>query len=193
MSVPRIQDLAAGDAAAVGQRAAALAALFAGLPAAPWRAAEIAALAAASGGLVLLASALDPADGIEGGLLARRVADESEVLLLAVAPRRRRAGWGGALLAAAMGRLAAAGARRLSLEVAADNAAAIALYRKAGLVVAGHRPAYYPAASSAADLSSKDLPQGAGARIDALIMTGEIAPPLSPLSLPSGGSLGGGA
>lgn len=78
-----------------------------------------------------------------GLVLARVAADEAEILTLAVVPGRRRQGWGGRLLAAAAGQAAAAGARALFLEVAADNGPARALYAAAGFTPVGRRPGYY--------------------------------------------------
>ena len=80
----------------------------------------------------------------DGGLiLARSVADEAEILTLAVHPEKRRAGIGGALLRAAMDRVWAAGAATMFLEVAVTNAPAQALYRAHGFQNAGMRRRYY--------------------------------------------------
>ncbi len=119
----------------------ALAALHAGcFPAEPWDAAQLAALLATPGcqGLQLVRG-----EAATGFLLWRQVADEAEILTLAVAAAWRRRGLGATLLEALLARLLAAGARRLFLEVAADNAAALALYRGAGFRPVGRRPAYY--------------------------------------------------
>ncbi len=79
-----------------------------------------------------------------GFLLVRAAADEAEVLTLGVAPQRRRAGIAGQLLSAALAALAAAGVRRLFLEVAVDNDAARALYEARGFAAVGRRAAYLP-------------------------------------------------
>jgi ribosomal-protein-alanine N-acetyltransferase len=76
-------------------------------------------------------------------ILVRAVAGEAEVLTLAVAPAHRRRGAARALLTAGLDLAAAAGAGTAFLEVAADNAAAIGLYRAAGFDQVGRRPAYY--------------------------------------------------
>jgi ribosomal-protein-alanine N-acetyltransferase len=79
-----------------------------------------------------------------GGMILIRVTeDEAEVLTLAVAPEARRQGVAGALLAAAMAAARAQAARTMVLEVAIGNAAARALYERAGFVEAGRRPRYY--------------------------------------------------
>ena len=63
-----------------------------------------------------------------GFALGRSVVDELEVLLVVVAPAARRRGFGRALVEALLARA---------------NAAAIALYARAGFVAAGRRPRYY--------------------------------------------------
>jgi ribosomal-protein-alanine N-acetyltransferase len=83
---------------------------------------------------------LAEADGL---LLLRQAADEAEVLTLAVRPAARRQGVAHALMETGAGLLAAAGARVLLLEVAEENAAALALYAGLGFVDAARRPDYY--------------------------------------------------
>ena len=102
---------------------------------APWDAAAFAALLAGPG-VRLLADA----EG-RGFLLARVVADEAEVLTLAVDPAARRAGVARALL----GRFDALGAAQGFLEVSAENGAALALYQACGWAEAGRRKGYYRA------------------------------------------------
>ena len=81
--------------------------------------------------------------GPVGLILMRAVAGEAEVLTLAVEPAHRRRGVARALLEAGLVQAALAGAETCFLEVAADNAAAIALYRLAGFEQAGRRAGYY--------------------------------------------------
>lgn len=102
-----------------------------------WSAAALADLLASPGVAAL-------AQGEDGFILVRRVLDEAEVLTLAVRPAARRRGVGRALVEAAAGGLAQAGAGELWLEVACDNAAALALYTAAGFAEAGRRRGYYP-------------------------------------------------
>jgi ribosomal-protein-alanine N-acetyltransferase len=78
-----------------------------------------------------------------GMILARVTADEAEVLTLAVTPDMRRQGVAGALLAGAMAAARDQAAKTMVLEVAIGNAAARALYERAGFVEAGRRPRYY--------------------------------------------------
>lgn len=79
-----------------------------------------------------------------GFAVGRAVVGEAELLTLAVAPEARRQGLGRALLAAFEAEARDRGAQAAFLEVAADNAAAIALYSGAGYAERGRRPAYYP-------------------------------------------------
>ena len=79
----------------------------------------------------------------EGFLLGRVIADEAELLTLAVAPEARRQGLGRALLNEFALTSSARGAREAFLEVAADNAPAIALYAGNGWDRAGQRRDYY--------------------------------------------------
>jgi ribosomal-protein-alanine N-acetyltransferase len=76
-------------------------------------------------------------------ILIRVVADEAEILTLAVRPSSRRTGLGARLTKAAAERALSAGAQRLFLEVAEDNIAARALYDRMGFEAAGRRPRYY--------------------------------------------------
>jgi [ribosomal protein S18]-alanine N-acetyltransferase len=96
--------------------------------------------------------------------LLRIVADEAEILTLAVLPEARRRGLGARLVAACLDEAAAADALRLHLEVGASNAAARALYARAGFVEAGRRPGYYRGASG-----------GATGPDDAVLMACDIA------------------
>ena len=78
-----------------------------------------------------------------GFLIARRMADEMEILNLAVEPAERRRGVAGRLLEAALERGRACGVNRIFLEVRASNAGAIAFYEHGGFVRTGRRPRYY--------------------------------------------------
>jgi len=86
----------------------------------------------------------------DGFILIRTVADEAEILTLAIRPSARRQGLGARLVRAATDRAAALGATRMFLEVAEDNAAARALYGALGFAAAGRRPRYYPRADGPA-------------------------------------------
>jgi ribosomal-protein-alanine N-acetyltransferase len=105
-----------------------------------WSAADITGLMSAMGGFALLA---EDEDGPIGFILGRAIGGEAEILTLMVAPDRRRDGVGEALVAALVGQAGALGAAAVYLEVAEDNEAARALYRKAGFERAGLRRGYY--------------------------------------------------
>lgn len=112
---------------------------FAGPHDAPWSAAAFADLLTDPG--VFAVSRRD------GFILMRAVADEAEILTLAVRPTARRTGEGGRLVREGLVGAAELGAVRVFLEVAEDNAAARALYQKAGFAEAGRRPGYYAGAN----------------------------------------------
>ncbi|MDE3238819.1 MAG: ribosomal protein S18-alanine N-acetyltransferase [Paracoccaceae bacterium] len=101
----------------------------------PWSAAEFASLLSSPG--VFLT-------GTEAGFaMGRAVLDEAELLTIVIDPARRGQGLGRALLAAFHADAAAQGACRAFLEVSAENAPAIGLYRSAGWQEDGRRPRYY--------------------------------------------------
>ena len=106
----------------------------------PWPAEAMAAVLLGPGVSGLLAGEAGAADAM---LLLRTVAGEAEVLTLAVRVTARGRGLGATLLAAGARLAQAAGAEVLWLEVAQDNPAALALYRRAGFEPAGRRPRYY--------------------------------------------------
>ena len=101
----------------------------------PWSEAEFTDLLASP-----LVFALTEPGGV---LLARAVAGEAELLTVAVAPGQRRNGTGAALVRAFLQEATARGADSAFLEVAADNAPALALYAAAGFTPAGKRRGYY--------------------------------------------------
>lgn len=83
------------------------------------------------------------ADKEQAFILVRAVADECEILSLGTLSAARRSGLARALVQAAGSEAHRRGARRMFLEVAADNVAALALYGQAGLVPTGRRLGYY--------------------------------------------------
>jgi ribosomal-protein-alanine N-acetyltransferase len=78
-----------------------------------------------------------------GFILTRRVAEEAEVLTIAVEPDARKRGLGRALLARALDELRTHGVASVFLEVAVKNTAAQALYRALGFTACGTRHGYY--------------------------------------------------
>lgn len=82
-------------------------------------------------------------EGLLGFTLIRRIFDEAELMLVAVAPERRAAGLGRHLLETSMDRALARGARTMFLEVRDGNSAALALYHALGFTEIGRRRDYY--------------------------------------------------
>ena len=115
--------------------AARLAELHAAAFAAPWDASAFETLLGQTG-----VFAIEEPDGF---ILLRAVADEAEILTLAVRPSAHRQGLGARLVSDGVTEALARGAARLFLEVADDNLAALALYARAGFAEAGRRPGYY--------------------------------------------------
>ena len=122
--------------------AAELARVHAGTFAAAWSAEEIGDLLLGPGGFGLVAE--QEGDGVRGFILCRAIVGEAEVLTLAVDPAARRQGLATGLMRAALKLAASVGAETMFLEVAADNDAAIGLYRGLGFERIGLRPGYYP-------------------------------------------------
>lgn len=108
----------------------------------PWHAAEIADLLRQPQNFLLSETA--------GFLIGSALLGEAELLTLAVDPDHRRQGIGARLVAGFLDEARARGAERIFLEVAADNAPAIALYRRAGFTDAGRRRGYYHSPDGAA-------------------------------------------
>lgn len=87
--------------------------------------------------------ACDAKRRIAGFAMLRLAADEAELMTIAVAPKWRGKGVAAALLRAGFEDLLMSRARRLYLEVAADNGPALALYRRHGFAEIGRRDGYY--------------------------------------------------
>lgn len=101
----------------------------------PWSAAEIDALLANPLNFLL--------ETPQGFLIGRTVADEAELLTVAVSPESRRQGIARALLARFHQTAHTRGASEAFLEVASDNPAARALYLAEGWAEIGLRRSYY--------------------------------------------------
>ena len=131
-----------------------MAAIHASCFARPWDEAAMAQFISGPDSLCLIASTVEDSGSVAAGfLIARKAADEAELLTFGVGPACRRMGLGRALLQAAMALLRASGTKRLFLEVEAGNEAALQLYRSFGAKAVGHRPGYYEHGADAAIFS----------------------------------------
>lgn len=92
--------------------------------------------------------------------LGRVVAGEAELLTIATHPDHQKRGLGAKCLAAYEAKAGAFGAVRSFLEVASDNDAAIALYRKAAYQECGRRAGYYQ--------------RNNGDKVDAIVMARDL-------------------
>ncbi len=128
--------------------AEALANIHAASFAEPWKAAEMASWLAMP---AVAAVAAFESSAATGFILAQAAADQAEILTFGVDPAWHRRGIGRALLGALEAELARRGARSLYLDVAEDNAAALALYRSAGFAEATRRSNYYVRQGGPAD------------------------------------------
>ena len=108
----------------------------------PWTPSMFAAELAESSRAWLVA--VDEAGGVVGyGGVAVLADHDAHIMNLAVTPASRRQGLGRRLLGELLSASARLGAQRVTLEVRAENAGAIALYEAVGLESVGVRPAYY--------------------------------------------------
>lgn len=105
-----------------------------------WSADAIALMLGLAGAMALVAVEAGKPVGFG---LARVVADEAELLTLAVLPGARRRGCARALLAGLAARCAVRGATALFIDVSEANMPARALYDAVGACVVGRRQRYY--------------------------------------------------
>lgn len=88
---------------------------------------------------------------IAGFILLRRVAEEAELLSVAVDAGRRRRGLGRRLIGAGIDALVREQISTLFLEVDAENSGAVKLYRTLGFEEVGRRKGYYRSATGPKD------------------------------------------
>ena len=88
---------------------------------------------------------------LQAFILVQLAADESEIISLGTYFSARRSGLARVLLAQAMAEAAGRGAKAMFLEVAEDNAAALALYHRCGFALRARRKAYYERPGGAVD------------------------------------------
>lgn len=115
-----------------------------------WSTAWVARLLALPGAFAFLALAPGEPPEPAGFALCLPGGEACDLAAIGVLAGRRRAGIARRLLARCEDGARAAGARRIMLEVAEDNAAARAFYAGAGFRAAGRRRGYYRASSGAA-------------------------------------------
>ncbi|MEI2385656.1 GNAT family N-acetyltransferase [Breoghania sp. JC706] len=115
-----------------------------------WSEEEIAALMSGDGVFALVTRRGAPTASRRpiGFVLVRAVADEAEILTIAVHPRWRGRGHGKRLMEAAMRRLYADRILNIFLEVDAGNASARELYERLGFEIVGERKGYYTSESA---------------------------------------------
>jgi len=119
-----------------------------------WDAPSVARLIIGPGGFALIASQ----NGADAGFaIIQCVPPEAELLSIGVDPALRRSGLGRDILSQAARDLMASGATMMFLDVAADNHAALALYRALGFQDISRRLRYY------------------GGKTDAIVMQARLA------------------
>ncbi len=128
---------------AAPDRAEEIAALHTKLFNPPWDAAAIKSLLEHPAATSLIAVAGGQKKSVIAFVIGQLAADEAEILSIGVSPDWQRVGLATGLLEGLSRAARRGGARRIFLEVAEDNAAGLALYRKLGFVEAGRRKRYY--------------------------------------------------
>ncbi|MBV37891.1 MAG: ribosomal-protein-alanine acetyltransferase [Rhodospirillaceae bacterium] len=137
-----------------------------------WTQDAFASLLAKPGAFSFLASTEESGQPMPAGFaLGRAGGGECEIVTLGVVPARRNVGTATALLGAIVARARSLCIEDLLLEVAADNTAALALYRSAAFIAVGRRKGYYRAAHHPVheDGAHED-------RVDAIIMRRSLLP-----------------
>jgi ribosomal-protein-alanine N-acetyltransferase len=124
------------------ERAAEIAAIHKELFEAPWEEAAIRSLLDHPGATALVAMFGTTRVPV-GFIIGQLAADEAEILSIGVAQAWQRRGLGRRLVDGLIRAVALAEGKSLHLEVAEDNDAARALYRRAGFKEAGRRRGYY--------------------------------------------------
>jgi len=116
------------------------------------------------------------AGGVTGYVVARALADEGEILNLAVATTHQRRGVGRELARAALSALGASGARTVYLEVRESNTAARLLYEDLGFAVHSVRHDYYRRPVEAALVLKAAILAGLTERLAIPILWGLLGP-----------------
>jgi ribosomal-protein-alanine acetyltransferase len=163
MTGPVVVEAAGADASDILERLNKEA--FAGLAGRHWSARDFEEILNDPNAIGLIARI---AGEVAGYALLRCAADEAELLTIGVAEARRGRGIGRDLVAEAARRAGLKGARRVLLEVAETNHAAVRFYAAQGFREDGRRPGYYRAER-----------EGANARPVAAILLSLALPPLA--------------
>lgn len=108
----------------------------------PWPARSFEELLRSRAAIFLIAT-LSETTAVAGYVIALAIADQAEILNLAVTRRARRRGLGGELLDAGLAAVIARGAREVFLEVRESNNAALGLYGSRGFTALSRRSRYY--------------------------------------------------
>lgn len=127
---------------AAPERAAEIAVLHQRLFDPAWDEAAVQSLLEHPASTSLVAVAGDP-KVIAGFIIGQLAADEAEILSIGVAPDWQKSGLGKMLVQGLVRAAKRGEAKRLFLEVAEDNAAAIALYKSLAFSEIGRRKRYY--------------------------------------------------
>jgi ribosomal-protein-alanine N-acetyltransferase len=127
--------------------------------AAQWPPESYVRLAASPGGVFLVCEANTE---IIGFVAARQVADEAEILNIAVHRDFRRKGVATALLLAALDKFRSSTIARVFLELRESNHPARALYEHHGFVLSGRRKSYYRDSTEDALCMQKKLTAASG-------------------------------
>lgn len=114
-----------------------------------WREESVRALLDHPASTAFLAVVGDKPKTTVGFVMAQLAADEAEILSIGVVPEWQRKGIGLRLIEGVVRAVQRAEAKTLFLEVAADNGAALELYRRAGFLGTGLRRGYYERAGQA--------------------------------------------
>lgn len=136
----------------------------------PWTRAMLAAHLKSEGGNNFLVA--DTNGRVAGYAITVAVAEECELLNIAVDPDFRGQGIGAALLDSAMARCQRSGATEIWLEVRASNAAARALYASRGFTEQGVRKRYYHAPREDALVLRADLRTFVGSELVTEVASG---------------------
>jgi ribosomal-protein-alanine N-acetyltransferase len=124
------------------ERAEDIAALHARLFDPPWDGESIAQLIEHPAAAAFVAQVREPKT-LVGFVIGQIAADEAEILSVGVAPEWQRRGIAHHMIEGLVRAAQRAEVHRLYLEVAADNMAALRLYKGLGFTAAGRRKAYY--------------------------------------------------